>query len=551
MIEFVKGRWRWYGVMPTNDQENAVYSQPSSHPRDRGQNINQFGAWKFDAICADFKPDIIIDIRDNWMLTWQLRSPFRKWTKLLWMPTVDAIPQAEEWMQDYEQADLVMAYSDFGVYALKQQSQRIRVFPKAMRPGVDLNTFKPMSRAEVRGKFGLREDVPVIGTVQRNQSRKLYPDLIDAFSLMKKKYKGETVVDKSVLLLHTCWPDNVYSYDYPRHVMRLQAYPWIPNHFKGIKDSVLQTFMCHNPECQHASIGFAMALYGRPIQNNVVPMPCCFCGKQTATCPTTGHGLTREGLAEIYNLMDLYVQCSICEGDGMPIQEAKACGVPALVVDYSAMREKGRFPKEYTHFKDLKINEENYSCHKGGDTIDIKRYYYEPETSCMRALPDIEDMANKMRNILTDQERHKQMSLDARKCVEDNYDWNRLWKQWEFVLDNVKIKDRVQTWDSPITVHAVLEPPKIPDNLSDVAYIDWLYIHIMKYPKVDSAGAEMWLQHLKNGITREQLLQQFLNISRQQENEDNARQSIRAEMARLSGTLTSSKKEDLSDNTWI
>jgi hypothetical protein len=326
--------------------------------------------------------------------------------------------------------------------------------------------------------------------------------------------------------------------------MRLQAYNWLPNHFKGIKDSVLQTFMCHNAECRHTSIGFAMAIHGRPIQNNVVPMPCCFCGKQTATCPTTGHGLTREGLAEIYNLMDLYVQCSICEGDGMPIQEAKACGVPTLVMDYSAMREKGRFPKEYGHFKDLKIDENNYSCHKGGNVIGVQRYYYEPETSCMRALPNIEDMADKMRGMISDPENMKSLSKDARECVEINYDWNNLWKQWEFVLDNVKAKDRSQTWDSPIIIPKPIEVPKPPDNLSDTQYIEWLYLNIMKYPRVDPAGAEMWMQHLKNGISREQLLQQFLGIAKQQENEEGARQLIRARVAGMKNETKPGTEEE-------
>ena len=536
-INFVAGRWKFYGGMPTNDQENHVYSQPSNHIRDKGQNINQFGAWKFDAALADFKPDIVVDIRDNWMLTWQLRSPFRKWVKLAWMPTVDAEPQHKDWIADYEQADIILSYSDYGVNTLTRQSQKIKVFPRPMRPGVDIDGFRPENKETIRGKYGIRMDVPIIGTVMRNQSRKLYPDLIDAFARMKKKFAGEPIVDKAVLMLHSCWPDNMYSYDYPRHIMRLQAYSWMPYYFKGIKNSILQTLMCHNKECQKTSIGFAMSLYNRPIQQNVVPMPCCHCGQNTATCPTTGQGFDRQQLSEIYNLMDLYVQCSICEGDGMPIQEAKACGVPSLVMDYTAMREKGRYPREYGHFAKNNITEESYKANKGGEIIKVDRYYYEPETSCMRALPDIEDMAQKMRDMITDKDRHAKMSKEARECAEEVYDWNKLYKQWEFLFDNIKVKDRTSTWDSPIIVHEKDAPPTPPDDLDNNKFIEWLYINIMKYPSVDPTGAQMWLHHLNNGVTRKQLYDQFVGLSTQQDDEENSRQKMRAALAIAKGEM--------------
>jgi hypothetical protein len=155
----------------------------------------------------------------------------------------------------------------------------------------------------------------------------------------------------------------------------------------------------------------------------------------------------------------------------------------------------------------------------------------------MRALPDIDDMAQKMRDILTDKERHNQMRLDARKCAEEVYDWDKLYKQWEFLFDNIKIKDRSQTWDSPIVVHEATKPPTPPDGLDDEQYVTWLYLNVMKYPAVDTAGAQMWLHHLKNGVTRQQLLEQFIGLSSQQENDENSRQKIRSQMAIAKGEI--------------
>jgi len=546
--EFIAGRWRFYGVMPTTDEENRVFQQPSPHPRTRGQNTNQFGEHKFAYALVDFKPDIVIDIRDWWMLEFQERNIFRSWYKWLVMPTVDAEPQQEEWIQSYENANMVLAYSDYGIHTLRRQSslatngkRAMKIFPKPMRPGVDINSFKPTDKKTSREHWNLAADVPIIGTVMRNQSRKLYPDLIDAFALMKNKYKGESQVDKAVLLIHSCWPDNMHSYDYPRHVARLDRYEWMANHHKGIRGSVLQSLYCHS--CKQPSVTFAANLFGRPVQEGRIKLPCCYCGKTDASPPSTSVGFDRNDLAKLYNLMDVYVQCSICEGDGMPIQEAKACGVPALVMDYTAMREKGRYP-DYSHFKESDINERNYTCHKGGEVINVDRYYYEPETSCKRALPDIADLALKMRNMIKDPVRLAALSNEARECVEENYSWDELWHQWEYVLDNVKILDRADTWDSPIAQIDEVRSTPVPANLSDEEFVNWLYLNILKYPSVDTEGAKMWISHIQQGVTRDQLMQQFVSIGNQQSSASKMRDQVRLEMSDKLSALPTKKSQE-------
>ncbi len=537
--EFIKGRWKFYGVNPMTPEEGQAFNQPPPHPRCKGQNTNQFGEYKFNSVVADFKPDIVIDIRDWWMLEYQERSVFRPWFKWIVMPTVDAEPQAEEWIKTYENAELVLAYSDYGIHTLRRQSQllpsgrrKISIFPKAMRPGVDLTTFKPMDKTEVREHWNLNRTIPIIGTVMRNQSRKLYPDLIDGFALMKEKYKGDPQADKAALLIHSCWPDNAHSYDYPRHIMRLEAYDWMPYHSKGIRGSILQSMNCHS--CKEPSVTFAMNLWDKPLQDGRIKLPCPHCGAIDASPPSTALGFSRENLAKLYNLMDVYVQCSICEGDGMPIQEAKACGVPALMVDYTAMREKGRYP-DYSHFEEQSINKKNYTCPKGGEVIEVGRYYYEPETNCRRAHPDVEDMADKMYALISNPKKLSTMSQEARECAEENYDWDKLWKQWEYVLDNVKPLDRAGTWDSPIEHHDDVQAKSMPDGLSDEQYVEWLYLNILMYPSVDLEGAKVWVQHLSMGVTRDQLMQQFVNIGNQQSDGNKVRDQVRQQVAGFQG----------------
>jgi glycosyltransferase involved in cell wall biosynthesis len=530
---FIAGRWKFYGVLPTTQEENQVYHKPSPHPRTKGQLTNQFGEYRLNAVLAEFKPDIVVDIRDWWMLEFQERSIFRSWFKWVIMPTVDAEPQQEEWIQTYENAEVVLAYSDYGVHTLRQQSslgnmgrRKMKIYPHPMRPGVDLETFKPMDKAEVRDLWNMNANYPVIGTVMRNQSRKLYPDLIDAFSMMKKKYKGHPAADESILMIHSSWPDNMHSYDYPRHIMRLETLDFMPAYNKGIRGSILQSLYCQT--CHEPSWTYAMNLWGKPIQEGRIKLPCALCGAVDASPPSTGGGFNREQLAQLYNLFDVYAQCSICEGDGMPIQEAKACGVPTLVTDYTAMREKGRFPN-YSHFEEMGITESNYSCHHGGEVIETERYYYEPETSCMRAHPSRDDLADKMFGLISNKERRSSMADQARLSAETNYDATSLFEKWDEVFDKIKILDRSKTWDSPIEVVDKIQGAPIPDGLSDEQYVDWLYTDILKYPAVDTNGAKVWVQHLAQGVTREQLMQQFISIGNQQSDHSKLRDQVRAQ----------------------
>ena len=86
--------WVFYPNMP--DQTNkAQVDEYNSLP------TNQFGEWRFEEVLLDFKPDIVFDIRDFWMLDYQQRSPFRRMFHWVIMPTVDAATKNEQWIATY------------------------------------------------------------------------------------------------------------------------------------------------------------------------------------------------------------------------------------------------------------------------------------------------------------------------------------------------------------------------------------------------------------------------------------------------------------------
>ena len=542
---FINNRWKFYGNNPKTEEEKRMFNEQD--PAQPGQNTNQFGKWKFEAVLADFRPDIVIDIRDWWMLAYQERSPFRKYFKWLVMPTVDSIPQKEEWIQTYNGANYVMAYSDFGIDSLRKSSPHLEVrmdppgkrgfvgidknpgklHPSPLRPGVDLNTFFPRSneeRGELRKKWGIKPDVPIILLVQRNQARKRISEVLRAFAEMKKMYPDDETVQKAIMVMHTAWPDNAMSIDFPRAVARLQTgYHGVPTSRKGIIREVNSTFICHNPSCQDVFVAPSINLRQYPV------ITCPKCGQQSARTPTTAHGLTRDQLSEVYAMADFMVQMSIAEGCGMPVQEAKACGTPVMVTDYAAIAEKGRLPEEYDH-----IDKDNYTVHHGGETMDLAYLYEEPETTCWRAMTSIEDCAKKMGKLLIEQDRLKSMSLDARKCAEDNYDWDENYKEWEFILDHITPINRDETWDKPLELIEV-ETAQPDANLTDEEFVIWCYTKLLGYKResdIDEAGRNNWMQKLaverQRGADPLKTRQEIVNYFRQQGEASNAIEVLRA-----------------------
>lgn len=125
----------------------------------------------------------------------------------------------------------------------------------------------------VKGKF-------VIGTVARNQGRKMLDRGIKAFA---KFAEGK---DDVVLLMHTDPDDNSAVFDMRELIQRYK-----------IENKVL----------------FTGTRYYR--------------------------GFTYEQMRDIYNLMDVFFLSTSGEGFGVPTIEASACGVPTVVTDYTTTQE--------------------------------------------------------------------------------------------------------------------------------------------------------------------------------------------------------------------
>lgn len=419
--------WGFYPNMPDrqNREEVDVYHNNADV---------QFGSWKFEDACLKFKPDVVIDVRDFWMVEHEERSPFRRLYHWALMPTVDAAPQHESWISTYMSADAVFAYSDWGLEVLRKQTNGRMKLKCSAPPGADLEVFKPHEDKKAhRRSMGLDEDCLIVGTVMRNQRRKLYPDLIQAFRQLLEIPGTEKVY----LYLHTAWPD--LGWDIPLLIKEA-----------GIGHKCLFSYFC-NPHDGGCGASF-------PYFFADCKTACRRCGKPVAALPGSQFGVSREALNDVLNLFDVYVQYANSEGFGMPMVEAAAAGVPVMAVDYSAMSDVVR-----------KL---------GGIPIHVQRLYREPETHCWRALPDNTVFVMWLLGLLQKPEAvRRQRGLDGREAVKRHYTYERTAKIWEDHLDSLPVLDN---WDLPAYIH---EPnTNFPDGLSDEEFVAWGMLHVVGRP---------------------------------------------------------------------
>lgn len=424
-------QWKIYpnGVRP-NDPRHKDYTS---------KKVNEMGAWRLERVLLDFLPDIVVDIRDPFMFSFEHRTPLRDYYHWCIMPTVDSAPQKISWIDMFISADSVMTYSDWGAKILKEEGNGKINLCGVTTPGVDLKVFSPApDKKQHRTNFGIDPNLNIIGTAMRNQRRKLFPDLFLSFSKYLeecRKNGRDDLVESTYLYCHTSYPEKA-GWDFPRLLKEF-----------GLGHKVMFTYICQ--DCKHVFASFFSG--SRCI--------CPKCKKLMAALPSVSVGLSREQLSDVYNCFDLYVQYACAEGFGIPLVEAASCGVPTMAVDYSAMEDTVRRTK--------------------GTPIKVKAMFRELESHAYRALPDHDDTAKKFYNFMIQPyEMRRQQERKTRDATESYYNWDRIAKIWIDHFDSIEIEDK---WSKPPKLFKI--PENIPDNLNNNQFVQWLFNSVLHKPE--------------------------------------------------------------------
>tara|TARA_R110002012_G_scaffold319935_1_gene541848 strand:+ start:631 stop:2247 length:1617 start_codon:yes stop_codon:yes gene_type:complete len=477
-LEECKGvPWKYYSNTPSTDQEKNIFN---SNPN------NSFGLWRFNHVVLDFKPDIVLTYRDPWMDMWINESPLRKYFHWLWMPTVDSYPQKRKWLDVFEQCDGILAYSEYGIRSLKKQSDFITTLDCAS-PGIHPEVFKPVEDKKAHKKsFGIPEDSIVVGTVMRNQKRKLFIELMKAFRIFLDNAPKE-VADKTFLYLHTSYPEKI-GWDIESGIVE-----------NGLSSKVFCTYICKS--CKHWHI----SKYTGAIAT------CPKCANRTSFMPSVSNGLSTEDLVSVYNILDLYIQYAICEGFGMPQVEAASCGVPIASTDYSAMEDVVR--------------------HTDGYPVPVKVFFRELETWAERAYPDNNALAKIIEEfaLLSDESRIAK-SDSARKGAIKRYKWDDSAKVWEKYIDEYTEQTRQHLWSSP---PRYLQNVGMPNIESNCDFVKWCLSAALQRPELVYRYAYTnYCKNLDNGCYMDGHLEPFsrekmLKIINSKIDENNFFESIR------------------------
>lgn len=429
----------------------------------QSQSLNQFGQWRFNQAILDFKPDIVFDIRDYWMSSYQEISPYRAYFHWILMPTVDSAPQKLEWLYTFANADLVVPYTDWARQSLlKAAPTQINLFPKIANAGINATDFFPLLDKKEHQLKAFGKEVSIIGLVMRNQKRKLLPDIMIAYKMYLDKLLDTNQLElysKTFLYLHTSYPEEI-GWDIPSLLLEY-----------NLLDKVYFTYYC------------ASCFDFSPSKFRGATTICSHCGKNSARMSGVIQGVNTAQLNLVYNLFDIFIQYAICEGFGMPQIEAAACGLQIASVDYSAM-------SEVTESVD-------------GIKIPVEKTFREMESNAIRVYPDIKATAEIIYEYLvntTEIEKAQKSIIIRRKCL-DKYTWDDVYKIWDECFDTIDIKNKLP-WDYPEKSPTYQSSISTDLGLNPREFVESICLKIINEPLLlKCAPIQKMIKELSEGIS--------------------------------------------------
>ncbi len=382
---------------------------------------NHMGAPLFEAVLLDAKPDIVIANNDAWQLKYLIDSPYRRFYKLACLFACDSIPQNWSWIEDMALCDAVLTYSDWAKEEIEKQTPAVKIAGVAS-PSCQ-PSFQPLNKKMIREEWGIPATAKVIGTVMRNQIRKLFPSLFSTF----KKYLETTGDTSTYLYVHSKYPDG--SWCFPQLIQE-----------SGIAHRVLFTYKCQDKRC-----GYVFPSHYQDIAQ------CPKCNQYSGTMPGTMDGVTADDLCKIYNCMDLFVLHSSSEGWGIPGTEAASCGIPLAMTDYASMRDM---------IKKL-----------GAEPIKVGEYYKELNTGQDRAVPDEDSLLSILVNFFSKPSSVRGiLGMRAKSSFDKYYGYDKTAKVWERVIEAVY--SGPSNWSGNPQIHTPAAKPE--SHMSNVDFARFL-----------------------------------------------------------------------------
>ena len=334
---------------------------------------------------------------------------------------IDGHPSPSKWKDAWESADYLVAYGKYGMEVMRHRAPKANL--SFVYHGVDTDTFRPISeveKSEVRKTvIGVAGDKKLIGIIARNQPRKAFDKLFEAYYY---------VLSGDYVRCNKCHKVTVGSYDL---LTKKATKPTTCKH-------------CSSTDVKNGASRDDVRLYAHgAIQDcgwDLIDLQNDYNLKgKVLVNPSLriGAGVADSTLNGIYNAIDIFTLPTRGEGFGLPILESMAAGTPVIVTDYSAHPEW---------------------CKDAGLLVPPAALEAEPLTNIRRAIIDTDLYVTAIIDLLDCKDLRTKLGENGIEIAR-KMDWKVICKQWEDMIDPI-------AYPQGITV-ADLNSAKLKYNLEE------------------------------------------------------------------------------------
>lgn len=324
-------------------------------------------------VLKETKADVLITLEDSFTLANQNYHQVK--FNVPWINYIpldgNYVPSTGNWI--LRNSDKIVAMSKYTQQALKNEG----FDSKLIIHGVDLYDFRPSTeseKAQIRKKYGYKQDDILVGYFARNSMRKRNNRFLEACVLA-------CIENPKLKVFCHIIGYNSRDLDVTDFLSRIM-------YLKYGRDMLKEGRILFNPRGEN-------------------PM----------------NALTDYEVAELLRMCDFTASATSGEGSGLLAPESFACGIPHITPNFTTGHEwiLDEWDKNY--------GPRGLLCKYDGS--DISSYNVE------HCYADIKDLKNKIIELADNPELRKQMGKRARNFVEDVCDWNKLTLEWAKLIKEV------------------------------------------------------------------------------------------------------------------
>lgn len=443
---------------------------PAGFPTNRNPEQTRrvsYGSEKLDSVIEKEKPDVYIACQDIWGVDFAIEKPwFNQITSAIWT-TLDSLPLLPNSIKYAEEVKNYWVWSDFAEREFNRLGyDKIETVPGCVESSM-FYRIEETERKKLRKSFGIEPNDFVVGFVFRNQLRKLVPNLIEGYSIWRKRSNS-----RSKLLLHTHWDE---GWD----IFRLADEYGVP------RSEIITTYKCS--KCNSYKVG--------QFNGQGLNCPDCSSEKSLSTSNIL-NGVSEAQLNEVYNLMDVYCHPFTSGGQEIPIQEAKLAELITLVTNYSCGEK---------------------SCEEGSGSIPLEwSEYREIQTLFRKASTYPESIADGLDEVYQMPiEERKKIGKQARQWTIDNFSTEVIGERIEKFIDeapfadyeNVDIKPKENYPDAKVSIA----------RTNQREWILSMYRDILNRESVsqEDEGVRYWMDQIQKGVDLDKIEKFFRDTARE------------------------------------